>query len=34
MLKGSKVPEPWRLKDMVEEVALIPATVPLSIKAP
>ena len=27
-------PEPWRLKVMVEEVALTPATVPLSINLP
>jgi hypothetical protein len=34
MLKGSSVPVPWTLKEMVEEVALIPATVPLSKRMP
>src|SRR4029077_12245302 len=33
-LKGFKVPVPWRLKETVEEVAPIPATVPLSIRTP
>ena len=33
-LKGSKVPEPWTLKEIVEEVAFTPATVPLSLKIP
>lgn len=33
-LKGSKVVVPWILKDTAEEVALTPATVPLSSKAP
>ena len=34
MLNGSKAPVPWMLKETVEEVALAPATVPLSIKMP
>ena len=33
-LKGSKVPAPLMLKETVAEVALTPATVPLSIKVP
>jgi hypothetical protein len=33
-LKGSRVPVPWILKDTVEEVAPIPATVPLSMRMP
>jgi len=33
-LKGFKIPLPWTLKETVEEVAPIPATVPLSIRAP
>ena len=32
ILKGSNVPEPWRLKLMVEDVALTPKAVPLSIR--
>ncbi len=32
--KGLSVPVPWARKETVEEVAPIPATVPLSIKAP
>jgi hypothetical protein len=34
MLKGSRVVEPWTLKEIVDEVALIPATVPLSKRMP
>ncbi len=33
-LKGSKVVAPWMLKLIVLEVALMPATEPLSIRAP
>ena len=33
-LKGSKLLVPWRLKEMEEEVAPIPATVPLSMRMP
>ena len=33
-LKGSKVVVPWMLKVTVEDVALIPATVPLSLINP
>jgi hypothetical protein len=33
-LNGLTPAEPWRLKVMVAEVALIPATVPLSMKRP
>ena len=32
-LKGSKVPEPWTLKLTVEELALMPTTVPLFKKS-
>lgn len=34
ILNGSKVPLPWTLKEMVELVALTPATVPLSLITP
>ena len=34
MLKGSRVVEPWMLKEIADEVAFIPATVPLSRRAP
>ena len=33
-LKGSRVVLPWTLKEIVDELALMPATAPLSIKAP
>ena len=33
-LKGFRVPVPWTLRDTAAEVALTPATVPLSRRAP